>query len=254
MPLTLSQIEDLQEESFAQDLDILDEMGSWAEQEVREYFESGGFKKPSGSLSVKERWESQSPLPRGAAIAESVASKQTAAELRAKEAVAKRTALAGKENAKVVQAVEDNKAFQENIRLATQEGVQARLALAKTNRQQHIDNRKDTAAAEALKVKTAVSLEKQMSQAEAAIKEIRLNDRLAAAAERKESILEARREKAAALGAPAAAAALENDSITETSKGSCPPNDVPSKTWCKHGIAACAIVIAAFAVHQCLLD
>ena len=52
MPLTPSQLEELQQEYFAEDVPILPEMASWTEDAARAYFDSGGATKPGAAVTL----------------------------------------------------------------------------------------------------------------------------------------------------------------------------------------------------------
>ena len=52
MPLTPSQLEELQQEYFAEDVPILPEMASWTEDAARAYFDSGGATKPGAAVAL----------------------------------------------------------------------------------------------------------------------------------------------------------------------------------------------------------
>ena len=52
MPLTPSQLEELQQEYFAEDVPFLPEMASWTEDAARAYFDSGGATKPGAAVAL----------------------------------------------------------------------------------------------------------------------------------------------------------------------------------------------------------
>ena len=152
--------------------------------------------------AVQRKLEARSSPPRGEAIADSITERNAAALERAKENVAARAGKAAAANRAKEEAIQNTKAFQGFI---AQERISSALHTSSTataNRQAHIDNVREKAAAEISKVKFVRSNAAQRAEGDKAHLEIRINDRLSAAAERKAEILAARQAAAAQSSTP----------------------------------------------------
>ena len=244
MGVSLELAEGIQADCYADDVPMPKDLGSsrWSEIALRTFFESGGetippmiSTTPSKAPAVKARLEAQVAPARGEAIAETVISHQQAAQARAAAALEARSAKAGQENAKAMRVKGDRDAFDTFVQESRRELSELSLVAASSNRAAALDEKRTRAAAESLKVRAGVATASLRAEGKAAIKEIKHNDKMTAAAERKADILAARQQKAALLagtpvkGTPvkscspaAATASVVDSSMAATSGGSRP--------------------------------
>ena len=142
------------------------------------------------------------PPARGDAIAGAVGASQAAAVKRGKAAVDQRAAAAAAENQRVQQTRHDRDAFDSFIREERRELSELNLAAAAANREAHIGRVRSKASDENDKVHRVVAQAEAEHEADAAIKEIRLYDRLNAATAQREEILSAKVATAVASSGP----------------------------------------------------
>lgn len=258
--VTLELAEEIQDEFFAHDIPMPDlEDSRWSESTLRSYFESGGggveipqMMASPKAPAVKARLEAQSVPARGDAIAEIVQSNQQAAETRRAAALEARVASAAKENEKVSRIKGDRDAFDSFIQESRRELSELSQSAASTNRNAALDDRRNRAAAESLKVRAGIASAQKRAEGEAVIKEIKHNEKMSAAAQRKADVLAARQQKAADLATGAGVSTpIAATAPLDTVKTAATGGSRPSGLQIAAGVAIGALAVVGSWVVTC---